>query len=240
MFSKDFIRSLPADQIIQMFDQLDDVYFFIKDRQGRFVHANLALIRRLRLNDLSEILGTTDHDRYPDELADRFAGDDKKVMDSGEILENQVEVLFDETGNLDWYSTTKCPLYDNKGGISGVMGMFHSYEGSRQMIASYSAVARSIDIVRKEPSISVSELASRSGVSDRQLHRKFRSALGMSAQEFILRSRIQSAAARLRQTDDPIALIAIESGFCDQSAFGKQFVRQLGATPAAYRRRYKQ
>jgi len=233
-----FLKNLSSDQLVQLFDRLKDVCFFIKDVRGRFIYANEALIHRLRLKDRSEIIGTTDHDRYPDELADRFVRDDRKVMKTRQALVNQVEVLFDELGNLDWYSTTKCPLYDDKGEVIGVMGIFRTYEGSKKMIASYSAVARSIEIVREKSLISVSELARLSGVSERQLHRRFRDALGMSAQEFILRNRIQSAAVVLRETDEPIASIAIDFGFCDQSAFSKQFAKQLGSPPAAYRRRY--
>ena len=60
----------------------------------------------------------------------------------------------------------------------------------------------------------------------------------MSSQEFILRNRVHGAAVVLRETDEPIASIAVDFGFCDQSAFSKQFVKQLGSTPAAYRRRY--
>ena len=233
-----FLRNLSSDQLVQLFDRLKDVCFFIKDAQGRFIYANDALILRLRLKDRSEIIGTTDHDRYPDELADRFVKDDRKVMETGQALVNQVEVLFDDLGTLDWYSTTKSPLYDERGEVIGVMGIFRTYEGSKKMIASYSAVARSIEIVREESLISVTELARRSGVSERQLHRRFRDALGMSAQEFTLRNRIQGEAALLRETDEPIASIAVDFGFCDQSAFSKQFVKQLGSTPAVYRRRY--
>ncbi len=235
---ENFLNNMSCDQLVQLFDRLKDVCFFIKDAQGRFIYANDALVCRLRLKDRSEIVGTTDHDRYPDELADRFVRDDRKVMETGQALVNQVEVLLDELGNLDWYSTTKSPLYDDKGEVIGVMGIFRTYEGSKKMIASYSAVARSIEIVREESLISVAELARRSGVSERQLHRRFREALGMSAQAFILRNRIQGAAVLLRETDEPIASIAVDFGFCDQSAFSKQFVKQLGSTPAAYRRRY--
>ena len=69
---ENFLKNLSCDQLVQIFDRLKDVCFFIKDAQGRFIYANDALILRLRLKDRSEIIGTTDHDRYPDELADRL------------------------------------------------------------------------------------------------------------------------------------------------------------------------
>jgi len=237
-----FPADLPSGQLIQLFDQLGDVYFFIKDTEGKFIHANDALLRRLRLDSLSDIVGTTDHDRYPEALANRFAKDDRKIIKTGQALVNQIEVLFDELGDLDWYSTTKFPLRNDKGSIIGVMGIFRIYEGGKRLIDSYSDLAKSIEIVRSSESktISVSELAHRSGISERQLHRRFQHTLGMTPQEFILRNRIQSAALALRETDKAISAIAIEHGFCDQSAFSKQFTRRIGKTPAVYRRRSRE
>ncbi|GAG96943.1 unnamed protein product, partial [marine sediment metagenome] len=78
-----FLKNLSSDQLVQIFDRLKDVCFFIKDIQGRLIYANEALIHRLHLKDRSEIIGTTDHDRYPDDLADRFVRDDLKVMKTG-------------------------------------------------------------------------------------------------------------------------------------------------------------
>jgi len=236
------LLSVPSTELAPVFDRLDDLYFFMKDRQGRFLHANRALIQRLRLRDLSELVGTSDYDRYPSPLADKFVADDQQVMETGEPLLHQIEVLFDDLGNLDWFVTDKYPLRNAAGEVIGVMGLFRGYEGSQQLVAAYSAVAKAVAYVREHPSepISVADLAKRSGISERQLHRRFRKALGMNAQDFLLRNRIQAAAIRLRESDEAIAEIALHFGFCDQSAFSKQFKRQLGTTPAAYRKRYRE
>jgi len=55
--------------------------------------------------------------------------------------------------------------------------------------------------------------------------------------EFVLRARVQAAAELLRSTGRPIAEIALDCGFYDQSAFTRQFRKRTGVTPERWRRR---
>ena len=54
--------------------------------------------------------------------------------------------------------------------------------------------------------------------------------------EYVRRQRIALACRSLAESDMPLADVAIEAGFADQSHFTRTFKRQLGVTPAAYRR----
>lgn len=235
------LDEIHAKQVIQVFDQIPEIYFFIKDREGRFARANRALLDRLGLPDEQAILGTTDHDRYPAQIADRLVEDDRRVMETGEALLDQVEVLYDETGKLDWFSTTKMPLRDSAGKVIGVIGIVRSHEGHRSIAASHRAVSRVIEFVREDPgsALRVSDLARRAGVSERHLNRQFNEALGIGIQQFLIRSRVQNAAKEIRETNQSLAEIGGACGFYDQSAFTRQFRKHLGITPAAYRKRYR-
>ena len=51
------------------------------------------------------------------------------------------------------------------------------------------------------------------------------------------RARIQAASDELVTSDKSVAQIAGEYGFCDQSAFTRQFRQHTGETPLAFRRR---
>jgi AraC-like DNA-binding protein len=53
-----------------------------------------------------------------------------------------------------------------------------------------------------------------------------------------IRSFHQGAIDALLRTDHPISAIALEFGFCDQSAFTRQFGSYTGTTPAAFRRQH--
>ena len=62
--------------------------------------------------------------------------------------------------------------------------------------------------------------------------------LGRSFTELLNRLRIEQAAQWLARSDKPLVLIALETGFQDQSYFTKVFRRYTGKTPRQYRREH--
>ncbi len=53
---------------------------------------------------------------------------------------------------------------------------------------------------------------------------------------FLRRARVEEAARRLAEGAAPLAQIALECGFCDQSHLSRTFKRLMGLTPGAWRR----
>ncbi len=72
--------------------------------------------------------------------------------------------------------------------------------------------------------------------SRRSLEMRFRSSLGRSIHQEILRVRIERARELLRETTHTIAVVAADSGFSNTQRFHEAFRRRVGLTPAAYRR----
>jgi transcriptional regulator GlxA family with amidase domain len=60
----------------------------------------------------------------------------------------------------------------------------------------------------------------------------------MSAQDFWVSTRIHRACDRLTNSSKNVAQIAAEFGFCDQSAFSRQFRKLIGMAPLEYRRQF--
>jgi AraC family transcriptional regulator len=83
--------------------------------------------------------------------------------------------------------------------------------------------------------VRLGELAGAVGVHPARLARAFRDRHGVSVGEYGRRVRIESAAAAVGGTDSPLATIAAEAGFADQSHFTRLFKRYVGTTPARYR-----
>jgi AraC family transcriptional regulator len=85
----------------------------------------------------------------------------------------------------------------------------------------------------------LSELARICGVHPSHLARSFRTHLRSSIGEFVRRLRVEWAADRLRATTDPIARVATDAGFTDQSHLTHRFREQIGVTPGHWRRAHR-
>ena len=85
-------------------------------------------------------------------------------------------------------------------------------------------------------SSSVAAIAAAVGVHPVYLARMFRLHFGTSVATCARRVRLDGAAVLVACSDAPIAVIALQAGFFDQSHFTRWFKRHTGLTPVAYRR----
>lgn len=83
--------------------------------------------------------------------------------------------------------------------------------------------------------LTASTLAAQVGLHPRWLAHAYRSAVGEGLHETLRRRQLEHAAHLLRTTDQPIAGIAAEAGFCDQSHLNRALMRAVGRTPARVR-----
>jgi AraC family transcriptional regulator len=85
--------------------------------------------------------------------------------------------------------------------------------------------------------LTVTEMAREAGVHPVHLSRVFRRLHGCGPGEFQRNLRIEYACRRLHDRRSPLAEIALDSGFADQTHFTRAFRRVTGTTPAAFRAR---
>jgi AraC family transcriptional regulator len=83
--------------------------------------------------------------------------------------------------------------------------------------------------------VRLGELAAETGVHPTHLARAFRARYGVSVGEYGRRIRLAWAATEIVRGDAPLAAVAAEAGFADQSHFTRLFKRHIGTTPARYR-----
>ena len=109
--------------IVAVLDALPD-HVYVKDREGRYLLVNRAGLRERGLSDLSQVVGRTARDFVPGEVAERMEAEDRAVMDSGRPLVNREAVTnFRGDGEQRWHITTKIPMRDPQGGVSGIVGI---------------------------------------------------------------------------------------------------------------------
>jgi two-component system, NtrC family, sensor kinase len=93
-----------------------------KDRQGVFTFANQRFCSLLG-KSLDQIVGRTDFDFFPTDLAAKYRQDDQTVMETGKNLE-VVEKHQTPTGQTIYVQVVKTPIYDYLGEIIGSQVFF--------------------------------------------------------------------------------------------------------------------
>jgi PAS domain S-box-containing protein len=112
-----------------LIDNLPDC-IYVKDKQGRFLVANLATAHLMGAATPNNLLGKTDSDFYPPKLAAEYRADDEELMRSGQPLVNKDEPHLDANGDWMTVFTTKVPLRDDRGKIVGLVGISRDFKES--------------------------------------------------------------------------------------------------------------
>lgn len=84
----------------------------------------------------------------------------------------------------------------------------------------------------------VAAMARLSGLPERSFKRRFARATGMSPLAYVHTLRLEESKQVLETTELPIEAVANEVGYEDASFFSRLFRRQVGLTPAQYRKRF--
>lgn len=93
---------------------------FLKDPEGRYLFVNRLCETSLQLSN-TEIVGKTDHDLFPPDLADAFRSNDQAVMESGQPLE--IEEQVPEADGLHTSLSIKFPLTRANGEVYAICGI---------------------------------------------------------------------------------------------------------------------
>ncbi len=108
----------------------DNIYF--KDRQSRFVRINAIMAQRFGLRDPAEAVGKRDSNFFSEEHARQAYDDEQRIMSTGEPLIGLEEKETWPDGHFIWMSTTKVPLRDAEGKITGLVGISRDITGRKQ------------------------------------------------------------------------------------------------------------
>jgi sigma-B regulation protein RsbU (phosphoserine phosphatase) len=113
---------LDSEALYQSLVETLPVCIMRKDVAGRFTFANRAFCQELGKR-LEEVLGRTDLDFYPEELARKYVADDRRVMETGEVY-GDVEGHRTLEGTKAYVEVIKSPLRDSRGQMIGTQGVF--------------------------------------------------------------------------------------------------------------------
>ena len=94
---------------------------YVKDKESRFILANESCARYMGASSPQELIGKTDADFYPPEIAAGFRSQELEVLKGIPMLNNE-EIGGIPSEKPQFFIVTKVPLKDNKGITIGLVG----------------------------------------------------------------------------------------------------------------------
>ncbi|MEN8724827.1 MAG: AraC family transcriptional regulator [Lentimonas sp.] len=231
---------LDPSSVLALFSALSDVYFFMKDRKGRFIGGNDLQLEKLGLKSEQALIGKTDLDFFPSYMIAHYAEDDANVMETGEPILRRVELVANSDGSVSWHVTSKFPLYDRDGACIGIIGCMRDFDRSDNAWQPYRRMNATVDYISQhyaEP-IEVGDLAKVASLSISQFERRFRTVFQQTPARFLIRYRLTRASQILVHSDATLSRIALEVGFYDHSHFSREFRKLFGMSPGHYRKEH--
>ena len=104
---------------------------WLKDREGRYVAVNRPFGRLFGMAP-KDLVGKSDRDIYPPELAEKYEKGFREVMETGtrKFIE---ESIVDPEGKTRYVEKTETPFSDDGGAIIGVIGITHDITDRKEV-----------------------------------------------------------------------------------------------------------
>ncbi|MCH8829755.1 MAG: PAS domain-containing protein, partial [Planctomycetes bacterium] len=132
------------DLLRTLMDHLPDP-ISVKDAECRYLMVNTSMMKLLGLESLLQVVGKTDFDLLPQELAERALADDREVLRTGESMIDREERTVDAAGNSLWLLTSKVPLRVGNGNVSGLVSIGRNITGRKRALEQLQAAKEAAD-----------------------------------------------------------------------------------------------
>ena len=129
-FSLDITQQKQTEQLLSqesnllssLLDNIPD-RIYAKDLEHRFIIYNKALANRWGFNNPRELVGKSDFDLFPYEVALKYRSEEQEIIRTGKSILNREESMTDSSGQTHWSIVTKSPFWDDNGNIIGIAGL---------------------------------------------------------------------------------------------------------------------
>ena len=112
------------DLLRSLIDNIPD-QVYLKDTKSRFVTVNSVTASFFGASAPEQIVGKCDFDFFPRELAAQFLAEEQALLSHDQPCVNREIAVTDSAGKVRWVLTTKVPLRDSAGHVTGILGMNH-------------------------------------------------------------------------------------------------------------------
>lgn len=235
------LTSVPTDALEQLFDQVPDIAFFIKDANGKYVAVNQSLLARHGLKSKQDALGKRPSDICNGEFGKVPAEQDTFVLSTGIPIVDHLEMQWESPGRPVWCLTSKIPLKDDTDRPIGIVGFSRDIRTSVDPATVPVTFARALEIFERDlhSEASPAWLAKLAKMPTHRFARTMKLIFGLTPTQYIAKTRLGKASILLLQTEKSIAEIAVHCGYFDHSAFSRAFKKASGSSPVGFRRQWK-
>lgn len=121
-----------------------------EDANSVILGANKQVLKEVGLKSLDSYVGRSLYELYPKEMADIIKLHNEKVMQTGEVLAQEEEILDVTTGEVRYFTAVKAPLYDENGEIIGVVGTSINITDRKKMEEELKEAKREAEIAKTD------------------------------------------------------------------------------------------
>lgn len=108
-----------------MMEKTNDFIYF-KDKNHVFTAASKTLVQLTSVDSREELIGKTDYDVFPKDLADEYFKLEKEVFKGDIEVSQKFQPTLDKSGIQGWVDNRKYPIKDSNGSIIGLFGIARS------------------------------------------------------------------------------------------------------------------
>lgn len=126
-------------------------FIYAKDVNGRFLVANIAVARNLGMTP-DQLLGKHDFDLFPPEVATSFHEDEQALIHSGKPLVEREEIVTDAAGQPHDFLTSKIPVRDEQGRVTGLVGIGRDITPAKRMVTEMRAAREAAEAANRSKS----------------------------------------------------------------------------------------
>jgi PAS domain S-box-containing protein len=101
---------------------------------------------------MSELIGKTDFDLFPVELAEKYRQDDRRVLSGGEAFEDLEEHVTARGEKLHVH-VVKRPILDGHGQVVGTQGIFWDVTAQQRLRDALDRTTAELDATRKQAAL---------------------------------------------------------------------------------------
>jgi diguanylate cyclase (GGDEF)-like protein/PAS domain S-box-containing protein len=104
---------------------------WLRDREGRYMAVNEPFSKMFGLTP-TEMVGKSDYDIYPPELAKKYENDSREVMRSG-MRTYFEESIVDAEGKIQFVEKIRTPIFNDAGDVIGIIGIAHDITSRKEI-----------------------------------------------------------------------------------------------------------